>query len=233
MFFLALFVLDISLLYFFSKVLSKSLSQIFLRITKSQTATIQLLSIIFLPGVILHELAHFLVASILFVKVGDMEFLPTISENAIKLGSVAIGRADPFRRIIIGFAPVFLGILTFIASIYYLTQTPFLITVESYIGSTGKIVMEVIIVYFLFAVSNTMFSSKKDLEGSLLVLILAILIIAVSYFLGFRIEFSFLFSLPSDKFLNLIKKADLYLTIPIFIDAIIYSWIKLFIRGKA
>ncbi len=233
MFFLALFVLDISLLYFFSKVLSKSLSQIFLRITKSQTATIQLLSIIFLPGVILHELAHFLVASILFVKVGDMEFLPTISENAIKLGSVAIGRADPFRRIIIGFAPVFLGILTFIASIYYLTQTPFLITVESYIGSTGKIVMEVIIVYFLFAVSNTMFSSKKDLEGSLAVLILAILIIAVSYFLGFRIEFSFLFFLLSDKFLNLIKKADLYLTIPIFIDAIIYSWIKLFIRGKA
>ena len=96
-----LFIGELILLFLLSRALTKTLSRFL---------SISALSFLFLPGVIVHELSHMLVAAILIVPIGEIEFMPKRTEGGVKLGSVAIGSCDPIRRAIIGFAPVFVGL---------------------------------------------------------------------------------------------------------------------------
>jgi len=177
-----------------------------MRLTKSQNVTIHLLSLFFLPGVIIHELAHLLTASLLFVPVGEMEFSPKIIEDGVKLGGVAIGHTDPFRRAVIGFAPVLFGTaLIILIPIYFLS------------GGFSFDWKSLVIFYLVFEVGNTMFSSRKDVEGTIeLMLVLAILFMTF-YFIGFRVPLNFI----SDflvKNLETLKRMDFILLIPLLID---------------
>ncbi len=206
MIFAFIFFSELVLLFFLSKFLSQSLSKIFMRLTKSQNVTIHLLSLFFLPGVIIHELAHLLTASLLFVPVGEMEFSPKIIEDGVKLGGVAIGHTDPFRRAVIGFAPVLFGTaLIILIPIYFLS------------GGFSFDWKSLVIFYLVFEVGNTMFSSRKDVEGTIeLMLVLAILFMTF-YFIGFRVPLNFI----SDflvKNLETLKRMDFILLIPLLID---------------
>jgi hypothetical protein len=147
----------------------------FMKITRSQTTTIHLLAILFFPGVLIHELGHFLMASILLVPTGEIEFFPKIQEGGVKLGSVAIARTDPFRRLLVGVAPVVSGLgILFLASYYLSPLWPF-----SW--------RDFLFGYILFEVGNTMFSSKKDMEGALLLIGLLGFIAGGFFLLGARI----------------------------------------------
>lgn len=99
MIFFILFAIEMILLFFLSKRLIKSLSLALFRITKSHSAVINTLAIIFLPGTIFHELSHLLTAGVLLVPVGEIKALPEIEKSGVKLGSVQIGKADPFRLV--------------------------------------------------------------------------------------------------------------------------------------
>jgi hypothetical protein len=70
-------------------------------------------SAIFLPGTIIHELSHWIVAEILQVRTGEITIFPDDNEsgNNQKLGSVATERTDPFRGFLIGLAPFISGLL--------------------------------------------------------------------------------------------------------------------------
>jgi hypothetical protein len=105
-----LFLFLLFLLFLSVRRMTRSLSRVFHHATGSQKHAVRLLSFLFLPGVIVHEVSHALVAHLLFVPVGKMEFLPVIDEDKVKLGSVQIGKADPLRRLFIGIAPVVLGL---------------------------------------------------------------------------------------------------------------------------
>jgi hypothetical protein len=70
-------------------------------------------SAIFLPGTIIHELSHWIVAEILQVRTGEITIFPDDDENSNtqKLGSVATEKTDPFRGFLIGLAPFISGLL--------------------------------------------------------------------------------------------------------------------------
>lgn len=157
---LLVFFLEIGMLFFLSRALTEILSSVLLRISRSQTTTIQLLSFLFLPGVIIHELSHLLVAGVLFVPVGEIEFFPKVTEGGVKLGSVAIGKTDPLRRAAVGLAPILVGIMLLLgfASFYF-----------SYAYETFSL-PTLLLFYGSFQIGNTMFSSAKDIEGLLEVL---------------------------------------------------------------
>lgn len=210
MIFLGVFLLELVLLFFFSRLLTRSLSSFLLRLTRSQNITIQLLSFLFLPGIIFHELAHLLVAGMLFVPVGEIEFMPQIKEGGVKLGSVVIGKTDPIRRAIIGVAPVFAGLAILFA-------------IFSFAFSSSNTIILVAGFYGLFAVSNTMFSSKKDIEGLLEVLIVGAIIALTLYFIGFGFPEGFANYFSSKEFSEFIKKADLFLLAPLLIDVFLYG----------
>lgn len=220
MIFLILFLAEIFILFFLSRALTRLLSQVFFRISRSQTKTIYFLSFLFLPGVAIHELAHLLVAAVLLVPVGEVEFMPKLSEGGVKLGSVAIGQSDPFRRAIIGVAPVIVGMSIVLGIGYYFTQAHSII--YSIEPVSLRIFLYLLSAYFLFAVSNTMFSSQKDVEGLLEVLLVAVIIFIALYFSGFRLNFSL-----SESLSQFLKTSDIFLLVPLTLDVFLYGVIKI------
>lgn len=90
------------------------LSGMSLLIFGSTKPGITLYSIFFLPGTIIHELSHWIVAEILQVRTGAITIFPDLEEenvgNSQRLGSVATARTDPFRGFLIGLAPFISGL---------------------------------------------------------------------------------------------------------------------------
>jgi len=214
--------LEITALFFLSRKISKILSRFL---------PINVLSFLFLPGVIIHELAHLLAAVILFVSVGNMEFVPKITSGRLKLGSVEIGKTDPIRRSIIGFAPVFTGFMIVVGIVYFLSiNISFFQNKEIYVSAAAGLA----IIYLLFAISNTMFSSSKDMEGTAEIIITLLIIFIAAYILGFRPSLSFADKILTEDFFELIKKAGIFLLVPIAMDLFILGLIKItnYIRSR-
>ncbi|MCL4365834.1 hypothetical protein M1437_01250 [Patescibacteria group bacterium] len=225
MLYFTLFLLELFLLFFLSKKLTNCLAQIIFRVTKNHHAVVRILAIIFLPGTILHELAHLLFAGIMFVPVGEMNVIPEVAEGRVRLGSVQIGKTDPFRRVIIGVAPVLFGLIL-ISSIFLFVKfgaTPWWQTA--------------LVLYLIFEIGNTMFSSKKDLEGMVgflvLVLALALIILVPLYFLSPNLlqnVWTYISTLNLEFAVNFFKQASVYLIIPGGLDLLIILLVTPLIR---
>lgn len=218
--FIAILLLELFFLFALSHFLIRSLSMVLVRLTKSTQATVGILAVIFFPGVVIHELSHMVAAGVCFVPVGEMSLYPVITKDGVRLGSVAIGKTDPLRRAIIGFAPVFAGLLIIVSIVYFFTHdTSFLSAMED---SGWKNAVFFFVGYVLFVVSNTMFSSKKDMEGAIELLVGVVVLCIVAWLLGVRVEYAFFEALLSGKGGELFQKAGELLLIPLLIDMAIY-----------
>jgi hypothetical protein len=219
MVYLILLLAEVTIVFLLSRIVCQNLFKFM---------SINFFSFVFSPGIILHELSHLLMATVLFVPVGDIDFTPRKNGNGVRLGSVEIAKTDPVRRSLIGFAPVLIG-LTVITGIVYLFSSNilFLQSQDVYIF----IVVILIAAYLLFVISNTMFSSRRDMEGTAEILIVFLIIFAAAYFLGFRFPFSILDKILTKEFVGMIQKSTLFLIAPIGIDLLILGVLKLFI-GK-
>jgi hypothetical protein len=129
-------------------------------------------SILFLPGTIIHELSHWLVAEILQVPTGKMEIMPDFEKvegGEQRLGFVMTGKTDPFRSFLIGFAPFVTGTLLLILLGYLLNMwwgvAPF--------WQVG------LVIYGLIVVSNSMIVSRQDARNWPFVAIFTVLVIFV------------------------------------------------------
>ena len=220
MIYLFLFFLEISILFFLSKAISFTLSRFL---------SIPVLSLLFFPGVVVHELSHMLVASILFVRVGDVEFKPKVIDNALKLGSVEIGKTDPIRRAIIGFAPVGVGISLILGIVYFVSgNLPYFWENQIFIS----IIIVLGILYLLFVISNTMFSSKADMEGTLELLIIALIIIIALYLIGPRFPEFIIKFLSSKEIVGIVQKSSIFLIAPIVVDLVILGIVRTLADGR-
>ena len=215
MFYFILLFLEIVTLFLLSKRISKALPKFL---------STNFLSFLFLPGVIIHEFSHMLIAVILFVPVGNMEFSPKNNEGGLKLGSIEIAKTDPIRRSIIGFAPVFVGFMIVVGIVYlFMHNISFFQDKSPYILGAVSLA----ITYLLFVISNTMFSSSRDMEGAIEILITLIIIFGAAYILGFRFPDFIIDFVFSDEVIGLIKKAILFLLAPVAIDLTILAIIKM------
>ncbi len=212
---LGIFFLELFFIFLFSKHLQIALSRAFYSLTHSIHKTAGLMAFLFLPGTIIHELAHVLVAGMMLVESSDIEFMPEIREDGVKLGSVQIHKTDPIRRTIIGIAPVLVGLGLIFALSWYAISNPL---------TWG---LWALFFYLIFEISNTMFSSKKDMEGTLVVFALVLAIFIALYLMGFLNPAAILASPFGQKLLQVLKKANLFLSIPIIIDILVLSLIKL------
>lgn len=195
------FLSELILLFFLSRRLVNSLARIFYRITRSHKAVVHILAVLFLPGTIVHELAHLLFAGVMLVPVGELSVMPEIEEKGVKLGSVQIGHTDPFRRTIIGVAPVLLGMIL-IFSIFLFVKIGVNPWWQAFLA-----------LYLIFQIGNTMFSSKKDIEGSLLFIFLVFVLSGISIFALY---------LWNPQLLQNLSKLDLNFAVPFFKQASIY-----------
>lgn len=182
--------LELLLLFFLSRALTKRLFHLFFLITNSRTVALTGIILLEFPGTVVHELSHLFMASILGVRTGKLSLVPeTLRDNRIEMGHVMIAQTDPFRRYAIGLAPVVGGItiLTAVSSFY-----PQLINeiIHSDIASAlyrPNSYILLLLGYLTFAVSNAMFSSREDLKGIIPFGMVLGLFTAGIYWVGFRI----------------------------------------------
>ena len=217
MFFLLLFFSELLVLFFLSRQVTRGLSYLIYRITRSERITIYLMALLFFPGTLVHELSHYLTAAVLFVRVGRMEFVPKIMGGSVKMGSVEIGGTDPLRRAFIGMAPFFWG-----TAIILLLLTAFL-----QFGGLENITVTLLTGYVLFEISNTMFSSRKDMEGTLELFLAGFIVLVIFYFLGFRFPNVNLDSVLTPESINLFQIGSYFLAAPLAIDIVLVALLRL------
>jgi hypothetical protein len=212
MFYFALFFIELIALFLLSRTLTRDLSYFFYRFSRSQHVTITAIAILFFPGTLLHELAHALMAGLLGVPVGEIEFMPKIQGEHVKLGSVQIGHTDPIRRFFIGTAPFIIGTLILLGILFYTVQNHFF----------GNYFLIAFVGYLVFEIGNTMFSSRKDMEGALELFGTIIILLIVFYLLGIRLpSFNPNSILGKPLVQEVFRQGSLFILVPLAIDTVV------------
>lgn len=97
-------------LLFLQRSLHREIQSVFLLITRRNDVALVLFSLLFLPGVLLHETSHYLVARLLGVSTGRFSLLPKATKDGrLQLGFVETTTTDVLRDALIGAAPLLGG----------------------------------------------------------------------------------------------------------------------------
>jgi hypothetical protein len=209
-----IFILEFCLLFLSSKFVIKYLSILLLKLTKNSNLTILILSLIFFPGTLIHELSHLFMAGLLFVRTGQMSLFPKVSDDQIRMGSVEVEEVDIFRRAIIGVAPVIFGFGLIFALLYYFQQ------------GASSLLMQVFIFYLIFAIGNTLYSSRIDLEGTVELLIAIIFVSGAIFVVKPEAIQILLQVLQKKEIVYFFNNADYFLITPLSINLITILLLK-------
>lgn len=179
-----LFFLELLILFFSAKQVINSVFSLFFAITRSKKTAIYLLAILFFPGTFIHEFAHLFMAVLLRVPTGALDLFPRLEEKArldssarqgVTMGSVEIAKTDSIRRFLIGVAPLLVGLGIIFGILWHIE-----------LGLENKWLL-VLVGYILFVIANTMFSSKRDMEGMVPLIVAAVVVTGLLYGMGFRV----------------------------------------------
>ena len=137
-------------------------------VTGNPGCAVRALFLILLPGVLLHEASHWLVANLIGVRTGKVSIgLGKMRGKHFSLGSVTVEKSDPLRESLIGVAPFIFGLLAVWALMgfgfgLWMPTDP--MQVVEPITSTISDPLTWIALYFVFAVSTSMIPSESDRE---------------------------------------------------------------------
>jgi hypothetical protein len=181
-------------LLLFQRGLHREIQAVFLLLTRRADLAVALFSLLFFPGVLLHEGSHFLMAKILGVPVGRVSLIPqSIEGNRLRLGFVETGKTDLLRDALIGTAPLLVGgLFVAYAGIVHLD----LLSVWDGIAS-GNIEAALdslaasfavpdfwLWFYLTVTVSSTMFPSPSDRRAWLPVALILVFIVGLALIFG-------------------------------------------------
>ncbi len=217
MVFWILFIIELLVLFLTSKIIYQTIYLLSFKFLRNNNAAVIPVFLLFLPGVVIHELAHFLAAELLFVKTGELEISPKIENGTLKMGSIQIRETDMLRRAIIGVAPVIVGTTLLLIAVFYFVNNINL-NVFSYI----EILKAVLFVWIIFFITNTMFSSSRDVEGALETLaflgFLALVLGISLTILKINFAGSLLNLVLSEQVVNELKRGSYFLLFPVTIN---------------
>lgn len=152
--------------------LHKEVQILFMLVTRSQQLTVLFFSLIFLPGVFLHEVSHYLMAKLLRVRTGHFSILPQTKEaGRLQLGYVEVAHSDPLRASLIGAAPLLTGMaaVAYIGFFQLMLDQVWAAGVQGGMGDALTAFFAVfdrpdvwLWLYLALAVSSTMFPSASD-----------------------------------------------------------------------
>ena len=176
------------------RLLHREIQAVFLILTRDTRVTMGIFSILFLPGVFLHELSHFVLAKLLGVRTGKFSIFPkSLPDGRLQLGYVETARSDVVRDSLIGAAPLIVGTL-FVAyvAIYHLQMRVLWDALRN--GQFGLFwlgmralpqVQDFYLWFYLaFAVSSTMMPSESDRHAWLELLISIGVLVLIAMLVG-------------------------------------------------
>ncbi len=193
--FIYLVLLLIPMMYL-QRFLQREIQAIFLLITRQPDVSMALFSLLFLPGVLLHETSHFIMAKILGVRTGRFSIIPKKLDNGrIRLGYVETAKTDRFRDGLIGAAPLVTGgLFVAFAGVYRLgIDTIWVSIIQGQLDAINQAIKSASVspdfwlwFYLVFTVSSTMMPSASDRRAwtSLTMILLGLLIIILLIGIG-------------------------------------------------
>ncbi len=185
-------------LQFLQRWIHRHLHGVSLLITGNKNWAVVLYAIILFPGVLLHEVSHWLTAKIVGVRTGSFSVLPKVGKDGtIQLGYVEYYKTrsvGPIRESLIGAAPLVTGTAVVLLIALNIFDLPVLAaTIVS--GDVDQLVMALttlfgtrdflLWLYLIFAISNAMMPSASDRKAWPAFILIMILFALLLYVLGF------------------------------------------------
>lgn len=156
--------------------------------------TMAVFSLLFLPGVLLHEFSHFITAKLLAVPTRGFSVIPRMMpEGYLRMGYVEVAETDIVRDSLIGAAPLVLGNL---AVAYIAIQRLHLFPLWDVLrnGQMNLFWMGITLLpqvkdfplwfYLTFAISSTMLPSQSDRHAWLPLGLSLVVLLALALFAG-------------------------------------------------
>jgi hypothetical protein len=174
--------------------LHREIQAVLLILTRRPDLTRMLFSVLFFPGIFLHEGSHYIMARLLGVRTGRFSLLPRPLENGkLQLGFVETAQTDWLRDALIGAAPLLTGGL-FVA-FAGLTRLGLGSLWQTWQEGGARAAFQAIPgifeqpdfwlwFYLAFAVSSTMLPSASDRRAWLPLAVVVVLIIGLSIMAG-------------------------------------------------
>jgi hypothetical protein len=172
--------------------------------SRSQDFAALAIFLLFLPGIFVHELAHWISARLLGLRASKFRVWPKRQGSHIGLGSVSVQRGGTWRDSMVGLAPLFAGtaICGLIGALalqsdellWMAGQGRVMETVDGFVRGLGN-ADGLLWAYLLFAVGNSMMPSRSDREPARLLLL----------YLAFAALIYIVVGLPADPFTTLLS----------------------------
>ena len=159
-------------LYLMQRWINRHLQGLGLLLTGDSDSATMIYFLALLPGIVLHELSHWVVAILLRVPVGKLSLWPKKKRRGqVRLGSVSVGVSDPLRASLIGVAPLVMGSLVILAVgqlVLGVSDLGRLLLHGTWADLWGELVAYwrvpdfLLWLYLIFAIANAMLPSESD-----------------------------------------------------------------------
>ena len=173
----------------FQRRLHYEIQAILLVIIRRADIAVVVFSLLFLPGVILHETSHFVSARLLGVRTGRFSIIPQpLPDGRLRMGYVETASTDIVRDSLIGSAPLLVGCVF----VLYVALIPLgltsvwtefvkgnLVVLSDAVGSMYKSPDFWLWFYLVFVVSSTMMPSASDRRAWLPLAVVVALILVI------------------------------------------------------
>lgn len=172
-----------------------------LLLTGKPNRAVYLYALILFPGVLLHEVSHWVTARLLGVRTGSFSVVPRRqADGSIQLGYVEYYKGktlDPIRESLIGGAPMIVGTLIILLISLHIFDIPNLAAaIES--GEIDNVSFAVaqffetpfvlLWIYLIFAISNGMLPSASDRRAWPAFVLAMVILAGVVFLLGLQDE---------------------------------------------
>ncbi len=134
------------------------------------------IAILFFPGTLIHELAHFFAAIVLMLQVRGLHLFPSWTHNHLELGHVSYVKADFFRGFLVGIAPLPVSLLSLWVAYEWL------------VVRGGASWQWILFFYITFTITSSMFASPSDLTDGAAFLVFLVVVGIVMYFFSLDIR---------------------------------------------
>jgi hypothetical protein len=167
-------VISLLALFWVKRWITGLMQELSLRWVNDPDVALTVYFVVVLPGVVVHELSHWLMAKILGVRVSWPKIGPVRKGRSrrVSLGSVRVGKVDPVRASLIGMAPLIAGsalillIGNLVLGVEEFSQAVAGQGVKGILAGLAQVVRVAdfwLWLYLIFSISNAMLPSESDM----------------------------------------------------------------------